>query len=210
MSPDAFAAKFPRLYHVAWPQARARIRRDGLMSPAALVEREGLPRDVLLAPRAEITDLGGGMILNDNSPLNLAVLRRALPDSLSVEDWLGELNRRVFLFPKEARARAFANAAAAAGKARDIWVFDTRGFAAAYLDRMDITPFNTGAAVRNAPLRDRTTFAPLAGLDFAEWRTRRQRSAGLANPDNVTEVCVRGSAPGAANYAVEVIERPPV
>ena len=209
MSPDAFAALFPRLYHVAWPQARARIRRDGLMSPVALVEREGLPESVLETRRKAVTELRDGVILNDNTPIFEASLRTCLPADITVADWLRELNSRVFLFPDREAANAFAGVKAVRHLPRDIWVFDTLRFTRAFLPRMEITPFNTGSAKRGPPFRDRSIYAPLKGLDYREWRARRRMAGVKAGLDSVREVCVRHAAPGAADHAVEIIKRPP-
>ena len=199
MSPQEFAAAFPKLYHAAWPQARERIARDGLMSPLALCESMGLSdqetESILTTRRPAITDLGSGVVLNDNSPLQLGPLRRALPEHLSPEDWMRALNSRVFLFPSRRAADAFTSVLRSRELARDVWELDGRELAEAHLDRLEITPFNTGAATRRPPYRDLDTFAKVRGLDLDEWRHRRRR-AGRKTPDSVREVCVFHSAPG--------------
>ena len=209
MTPAAFAALHPRLYHVAWPEARARIRREGLLSPLALCKALELSaaetEDVLSTRRPDITPLAADVILNDDSPLNDKVLRRALPPDLSPTAWRRILNSRVFLFATKQAAREFANVRAARERARDVWVFDTRSFAEAFWGRMEITPINTGAASRRAPQRDRSIFAPLNGLDYGAWQRRRP----VKTPDRIREVCVRHSAPEAARFTVDLIEMPP-
>ena len=205
MTPAQFARRFPALYHAAWPEARDRIREEGLLSPLALAESLGLSEAeterVLTGTRPAITPLAPDVILNDNSPLQSGPLSRCLRDGLTPGDWKRALNSRVFLFTKEKEARAFANAAASRDRDRDVWAFDGLAFATAFLDRMEVTPFNTGAATRRPPLRDLSTFAPVAGLDFEQWRTRRVRAGEKQTPDSVREVCVRGSAPDAVRVA---------
>ena len=205
MSPDEFARRFPTLYHVAWPEARDRIREEGLLSPLALAESLGLSEAdreaVLSGTRPVITTLAPDVILNDNSPLQSGPLLRCLRNGLAPDDWKRALNSRVFLFTKGREARAFANAAASRDRARDVWAFDGLAFVEHFLDRMEVTPFNTGATTRKPPMRDLSTFAPVAGLDFEEWRMRRARAGEKTTPDTVREVCVRHSAPDAVRVA---------
>ena len=200
MTPEEFSDRFPILYHAAWPQARERIRRDGLMSPLAICEDLGFSaaetEKVLTTRRPRITAFRHDVILNDNSPLQDGPLRRALPPELSPEDWMRALNSRVFLFTKLREAEAFADAAASRSRARDLWAFDTATLADRYFDRLEITPFNTGATTRRPPARDLSTFAKVAETDFEEWRTRRIRTGIKTGKDNVREVCIYHSAPG--------------
>ena len=199
MSPQDFAAAFPTLYHAAWPQARDRIRRDGLMSPLALCEAMGLSQarteEVMTTRRGVITDMGEGVVLNDNSPLQMGPLRRALPEHLSPEDWMRALNSRVFLFPDRRAVDRFTGALRARDLARDVWEVDGLELAEAHLDRLEVTPFNTGATTRKPPERDLDTFAKVEGLDLAEWKMRRVSRGVKRTPDTVREVCVFHSAP---------------
>lgn len=206
MRPDEFADRFPTLYHAAWPEARERIAREGLMSPLAICESLGMSAPdteaVLTTRRAKITALRPDVILNDNSPLQEGPLRRALPPELSPQDWMRALNSRVFLFTKLREAEAFARAAASRDRARDIWAFDTAALARSHFDRLEITPFNTGATTRRPPLRDLSTFAKVAETDFEDWRSRRIRAGIKTGRDTVREVCVFHSAPGVSGVRI--------
>lgn len=213
MSPSDLAALHPTLFHVAPPEARERIREWGLLSPLALCETLELPeaetQAVMTTRRRATTPLGEGVALNDNSPLSLKRLQRCLAPGLAPQDWLRELNSRVFLFPKRELAQTFLEARANAGRARDLWSFDTQAFAQAFHSRMEIAPFNTGATLRVPPQRGLDTFAPLDGLDYREWRARRRGAGHIKGLDTIKEVCVRHSAPGAARFATGVETIPP-
>ena len=210
MTPTEFARRVasPTLYHASWPEARERIREDGLLSPLALCERLGLSedktREVMTRRRDTITEIAPGVVLNDNKPLQDGPLDRALEGSgLSPDEWRYELNSRVYLFRSRKLAEAFANAAASRDRRRDIWAFDTLDFAREFHNRIEITPFNTGSTVRQPPPRDRRTFARIDGLDYDEWRMRRVRAGYKTTPDTIREICVYHSAPGARGVLVQ-------
>ena len=213
MTPDELAALHPVLYHVGPPEARGLIETHGLLSPLALCGLLGFDdartEAVLTTLRRSTTPLGAGVALNDNSPISLKRLGDCLEPGLTPEAWLRELNSRVFLFPTRQGADNFVAARANAARARDVWSFDTARFASAFLDRLEITPFNTGATLRTTPRRGLLTFAPLEGLYYAEWRSRRREAGHKKGLDSIKEVCIRHSAPGAAGFALGVERIPP-
>ena len=206
MTPDEFAERFPRLYHVTEPGAAASVRRHGLLTTLdalALFGVDGARREALTARRrpdfvAVEHPEHGTLVVNDNKPLSEKALETCLDDGLAPSDWLRILNSMVFLWPDEDGVRSLLNARANRGRAREVLVFDTRSLAAAHLDAMRLSPINSGSTIRKPARRGLATYSKVADHSFDEWRRRRGGS------DRVREVAIEGSVPDAADHLIEV------
>lgn len=101
MTPEALAVLHPRLYHATEPGAHRSIRRHGLLSARAILDRldiEGDERVRLLERRRPAavrlsSAERGQFMLNDNLPLTEKAFQRCLDDGLTPADWLRCLNR---------------------------------------------------------------------------------------------------------------------
>ena len=78
--------------------------------------------------------------------------------------------------------------------------FDTLSLARAHAGRLEISPINSGATIHDPPRRGTSTYAPLLGTDWQEWRRRRGRAA----PDRIKEVTIRGPVPDAGAHIVRI------
>lgn len=209
MTAEELIACHPRLYHLTTPGAWEVIRQHGLLSTEELLRRAGLPdaevqsrirrkredREVL-----EPTPIGR-VVLNDNKPIHMGKLARCLDDGLSAEDWLAELNRRVFFWVKEARMRGLGEAAINRTDPRELLVLDTASVVAACGARMQVAPINTGNTQRKPARRGRDTFTPLGAMPHAQWR--RLRAARKSSPDEVVEVTVLDHVPDIERHLIE-------
>lgn len=206
MTPQALAARHPRLYRLAMRGASEGIRRHGLLPAAELARRAGRPLPAERRPGAVPLALPCGTVavLTDNAPLSFGKLARVLDDGLAPADWMAMLNARVFLWPDRALGQGNLKARRRLGYESEWQVFDTLGLLAPVWDRAEIAPINTGSTIHAPPRRGRSTFAPLAGLDFAAWRAAR-RDAGIKKGlDTPREVTVRGAVPQAGRHLLAI------
>lgn len=211
MSPEEFARRVPRLYHVtdrpAWPL----IARHGLLSTDGLVERFVSDPDLRVALRTKRRERpvplyagpDGAALLNDNIPLVLAQLARVLDDGLTPGEWLRILNGRVYFFPELSRASSFIEAGRRGGREKLLLTFDSLSVARAHLDRLFIAPINTGSAIRFPARRGHATFAPVAAVSWVEFASRRANVK--RSPDTVAEVSLLGGLPDVETH----LARPP-
>ena len=207
MTPEAFAARLPRLYRLSAAGSAASIRRHGLLCAASLARRAGhaLPDRRRPAALDLVLPDGTPVRITDNAPLSEARLARVLDDGLTPADWMAMLNARVFFWPSRSAGLGNLAARTRLGYASEWHVFDTARLLAPAWDRAEIAPFNTGATVHVPPRRGRATFAPLADLDFAEWRGRRRAAGVKKGLDAIAEVTVRGDLPEAGDALLEVV-----
>ena len=207
MTPEAFAARYPRLYRLSYVGSMTGIRVHGLLTARQLAERGGVTLEPTPRRTAMHLTLPGGhpATITDNRPLSVTRLARILDDGLTPADWIALLNDRVFFWPDRTAGESNLKARRALGYDSQWHVFDTLALLTPVWDRAEITPFNTGATVRMPPRRGRATFAPLSTLDFEEWRAQRRRIGTIHSLDSVREITVRGGVPHAANTLLEVV-----
>lgn len=203
MTGDELAAAFPRLFHAAEDGAWESIREHGLLSTSALLDLYGVAGDERDAIEARRRPTGvalarpglPGAIVRDQKPMTDAGLLRCL-DGLAPPDWYRILNGRVFFWPS--RRRLDRLLAAYRGRAHTVLTLDTASLVALHGPTIELSPYNSGTTMRNAPRRGRATFLPLADYPFAAWRAKR--SAGEA----VAEVTVPGAVRDAARHVLSV------
>jgi Family of unknown function (DUF7002) len=156
----------PRLYHVAEAGAWPAIRRHGLLSTSALLDRFEVPRVERRAlesrRRRDAVRLKhpqhGVAVVRDNKPIRPELLVACLAD-LSVADWFRTLNGRVFFWADRERASRLVGARANRRRPHDVLVVDTQALLARYGDRIRVASINTGAVLfPRAPKRGRATF----------------------------------------------------
>jgi hypothetical protein len=189
---DQLCRDCPRLYHVAIGGAWPTIRRHGLLSTSALLDLfgvDGAKRHSLeAARRPAIVPIRrpnlGTALLRDQSPMDDAGLRRALPPEIAPADWYRLLNGKVFFWLSEVRLHRLTTARAYRDRDHDVLVLDTRRLIAAYRSAIWLCPINSGATKPFAAPRGPATFARIADYDYAGWSRRRRRD------ERVVELCV--------------------
>ena len=206
MTPEDLAARHPRLFHLTFAGAWDGILARGLLSTSRLLDlfevvgedRRRLERTCRPAATPIRHPAYGTAVLNDQTPMSEAALARCLDDGLTPADWLGLLNRRVFLWADEAGLSRLAGAKANRGRAVEVLVVDTLGLARAHAERIELSPINSGATLRKAARRGTATFTPLAELSYDQWRRKRGRL------DRILEVTVLDGVPDVARYVTDV------
>jgi uncharacterized protein DUF7002 len=166
----------PELLHVAEAGAWPSIRRFGLLSTSALLDRfqvTGLERErIEAAPRPDAVLLKhpaiGEAWIRDNRPLRPTILAASL-DGISPAEWIRLLSGRVFFWVDRGRAVGLIEARAHRNRSHDVLVLDTRRVLAHHGGAIDLTAFNTGAALfPGGPRRGPSAFTPLSHYRAAQ------------------------------------------
>ncbi len=172
----AFVTAYPLIYHVSEAGAWASIRRLGLLSTTALLDRFEIAGEerhqIESRRRREAVEIDhprhGRAWIRDNKPLRESVLAARL-DGMSPEQWYEALNSRVFFWVHRARAATLVGARAHRGRDHDVLVVDTRALIEVHGEQVALAAINTGAALfPNAPRRGAATFRPLTARDATE------------------------------------------
>lgn len=179
-----------RLVHLTLAGNLPSIRRQGLLPPARLAALAGVDPAAILLRAAPVTlaTPGGEVTLNHQRPLR-AGRRGGWLDGMSVEDWARQLDERVFLWPVRRGAR-FAGSLGDRGGALALQI-DAAALFDAAADRIDLSPINSGSALRRPAWRGPWLYVPATAPVEALRENRRQRGL-VAGPDGVAEVSVRG------------------
>ncbi|WP_374306738.1 hypothetical protein [Methylocella sp.] len=205
MSPEDFAARRPRLFHVTEEDALEGVARRGLLSASRLLDLfgyEGERRRALeRTPRGDFVELGdprlGRAVLSDNRPLNLKALAACL-DGASPEEWLAILNARAFFWASETDALRHLSARANRGRRKVTLVVDALGLARRHGARLELCPINSGATRRRPARRGPSIFTPLEATSFEGWRRLR------GGRDALREVAVRDAVEDLRDFLLEV------
>jgi hypothetical protein len=205
MSPEEFARRYPKLYHLTHPEAIAGIRKHGLLPTIALLalyEINGARLDEIAGTirPASITinhPVHGSATITDNIPMSERALLGCLDDGLSPRDWLHILNRRVFFWPDEKSVAAHLAAGERRGIKKQVMVFDTLSIAEEHHEQMEISPINSGSTIRKPARRGLSTFSAVHRYDYREWQGLR------GGRDTVREVTVVGGVRSVDRHLIE-------
>ncbi len=189
---DAFVALVGAvLTHVTSAANVTSIRDLGLLPSETLALRSGIEPDDILLREAPVTlRLGQATArLNHQRPLRAGRSRAAqFLDGHTLEAWAMQLDRRVFFWPARA-PDAFARSLDRAGAAVTLR-FDARMLFRRCGDRLDLSPINSGSALRQPARRGDWLYVPATQASrFAD--ARRLRGAARAR-DQVAEMSLRG------------------
>lgn len=206
MTVDQLVDFYPRLFHMATIGAWPSIQQHGLRTTRHLVETSGLPAAdqaaLLHARRPTSTVVNhpryGEVTIRDQAPLREDNLVASLTD-MTVAEWLQTLNERVFFWLHPDRLHKLLNARLYRHREHDVLVVNTRSLVETHLDRIQLSPINSGATIFPSRVtRGSTTFQPIDQYPFAQ--RRKGRSVATA----VTELAVVGGAPDLAEHVVRV------
>ena len=209
MTPADLAARHPRLYHLTHRHNLACIRACGLLSASALLKKFGKSdterQRIETERRATSLHLeyaGGCATISDNAPISMASLAGCLDNGLTPQDWLRELNRRVFFWVDEARLQKLILAKNNRGQEKSVLVLNTLTVAQAYSDKIELCAINSGATVRRAARRGTGTFTPLGRFSYEAWRALR------GGRDSICEVTFTDAIPDVFSHVIEVRDVP--
>jgi hypothetical protein len=176
------------------------IREFGLLPPEALARLCGTSPDEIILRQAPLMLRRENLTaqLNHQRPLLAGRKQEArFLDGHTLASWAEQLDRRVFFWPSR-RQDAFVSSLAAPATFR----FDARRLFRFCGDRLDLSPINSGSALRRAARRGDWLYVPATrASDFPDAR-RLRGDAG--SRDSVAEVSLRGGLPADALAACRV------
>lgn len=205
---DELIRLFPRLYHMAEDGSWPGIQKHGLLSTSALLdlyEVNGTDRIAIESERRfESVTLThpthGEAVVRDQKPLREGPLEKCLI-GLTLREWYEMLNARVFFWLTEARLLRLLSAVPYRSLRHDVLILDTRDLVEKYIDRIALTPINTGSTLYNPRPRGRDTFSLVSDYPFEE----RRRARGVS--DAVAELVVLRGVPDIRDVAIRVEKR---
>lgn len=189
---------YPKLFHMADPEAWPGIARHGLLSTQALLDLYEVPepqrRRLLGQHRPRSVPLShplhGAAVVRDQKPLHPGKLAACLTDGTTVEQWLQALNSNVFFWLQSERLERLLAARAYRNHDHLVVTVDTdRLLAAVPRDAVTLSRINSGATVFRAVPRGAATFQPI------EQFPHPPRRRALASASDVAELCVAWGVP---------------
>jgi hypothetical protein len=170
LDPRRLIERYPVLYHMAEDRSWESIRRIGLLSTSALLDRFGIEGDQRYAVesclRPEIVSIEhpelGVALVRDNKPMQETVLRRCL-QGMEPREWYEHLNRRVFFWVERKRLLKLLGARAYRERPHLVLEVDTPELLRRHTEKVTLSPINSGATFAMSPaLRGPETFRRIA------------------------------------------------
>ena len=155
--PD-LVSRCPVLYHMAEDGSWESIRRLGLLSTSALLDRFGVEGErrfeIESMRRPEIVAVEhpehGRALIRDNTPMQERSLQRCLTD-MSPREWYETLNRRVFFWVDRKRLRKLLEAKAYRDRPHLVLELDTEELLRPHGDDVTLSAINSGATFAMNP-----------------------------------------------------------
>ena len=185
MNQEQFLQRCKQLWHIAPAGAWEVIAQRGIRTAEQLIRAADLTEEarteLLTQPRAKDVTLmvdGSQVILRDQEPLTRHPdLPSIMDEGLTVADWVGLLNSRVFLFTAAAPMKTFLAKYTEIHGAQDRISFSPMRVSQLPAGTLELTTKNTGAIARSKGVQKRRDdFLPMS------------RVPGTASPKEVTIV----------------------
>jgi hypothetical protein len=147
---EAFARKFPRLYHATDTENVPFIMQEGLHCAEEIVRRAGLSeietQSLLSSPRKKSIPIefpnGAKALLRDQKPLRLAHLQRRYPH-LPANVYTRSLSRRIFFWCSDNK-KTSTGSSIYNGRHQTILIFDTAKVLLDFGDQIELCRVNSG------------------------------------------------------------------
>ena len=159
MELERLISRYPTLYHMAEDESWESIRRLGLLSTSALLDRfevEGEERLAIeSARRPEIVRVEhpdhGVALVRDNKPMQEKSLERCLYGGMTPREWYEHLNRRVFFWVEWKRLLKLLGARAYKDRPHLVLEVDAAKLLDRHAERVTLSPINSGATFAMSP-----------------------------------------------------------
>ncbi len=112
-------------------------------------------------------------VIRDQKPMSDAALRKCL-QGMEPRQWYETLNRKVFFWMTRDRLLTLLSARAYKNRAHCVLTISTAGMVERHLQRVTLSPINSGCTVPNPQPRGRATFLPIEAYPFEEWVKKRR------------------------------------
>lgn len=188
---DEIVSLYPHLYHMATAGSWPSIKQHGLVCTRLACEMasvdEPLKTKLISELRPDSVAIGGAsgpkFVVRDQKPMNATTLAKALQD-MTASEWLLSLNSKVFFWPTKKRLKTMMGARPYKNVAHDVLVLDTAKLLKAELDKVWLSPMNSGATIPFSHPRGSGTFQRVDNFDLAARLAMAGRNSAIA------EVCV--------------------
>jgi hypothetical protein len=167
---ERLISRYPTLYHMAEDGSWESIRRHGLLSTSALLDRFEIEDEqrfaIESACRPEIVCVEhpehGTALVRDNKPMQEKALERCLLE-MTPREWYEHLNRRVFFWVERKRLLKLLGARAYRDRPHLVLEVETAGLLKRHGERVLLSPINSGATFALGPApRGPETFRRIA------------------------------------------------
>ena len=167
---ERLISRYPTLYHMAEDESWESIRKHGLLSTSALLDRFEIEDEQRFAiestRRPEIVRVEhpehGVALVRDNKPMQEKALKRCLLE-MTPREWYEHLNRRVFFWVKRRRLLKLLGARAYRDRPHLVLEVQTAGLLERHAEGVSLSPINSGATFALSPvLRGPNTFRRVA------------------------------------------------
>jgi hypothetical protein len=190
------------VYHLTHASNVPLIARDGLHPAAALMRKTGVDEAAANSFRSQTVTLPSGIVLRDQSPMPPKALSRCLDPPLTPPDWYELVNVRVFF--RLDRDRLLRHWAANRGSRQICYTVSTARLLEQYAAFIELSPFNSGNALRRAAKRGHRTFVPLMDWTRQGWHAEALPGAVPRSPSHKpAELTVRRSIPDFLSLVVD-------
>lgn len=203
---EELVKQYPLLYHMTARKNLPSITRRGLLSTSAMLRHFQVPEQQRLkletCHRPESVEIhhpdGSVAEVRDHKPIKDEKLCKCLEDGLTPREWYQILNSKVFFWVTIERLYKMSKAYSKTRYA--VFVVDTKGLLAACLERVTLSPINSGSTLYVPAPRGRRTF--LAPHEYPFQSRRRKRGSDNA----VAELAVEHSLPEIWKHVLFVYE----
>ena len=192
---EELVKRYPLLYHMTAKKNLPSITRRGLLSTSTMLrrfevpERQRLELETCRRPESvEIRHPDGSVAeVRDHEPMKDEKLCKCLEDGLTPREWYQILNSKVFFWVTRDRLEKMSKKYSDTRYA--VLVVDTKGLLADCLERVTLSPINSGSTLCKPTKRGHRTFLPIHEYPF---RSRR-KERGTRNA--IAELTVEHSVP---------------
>lgn len=170
MEIEALVQRYPILYHMAEDGSCPSLKRNGLLSTSALLDKFEIQgeqrRAIESSRRPEMVRLDhpehGTAFIRDNKPMSESAVRRCLTGMTS-QEWYETLNRRVFFWVDRSRLLKLLGARAYRDRPHLVLEVDTAELLRCHAERVTLSSINSGATFNMKPApRGPETFCRIA------------------------------------------------
>jgi hypothetical protein len=205
MTKDELVLNYPTLFHMAEDGSWESIKRFGLLSTTALLnlfQIDGTFRTAIESQRrpnsvAIRNPTLGVAVIRDQKPMSETALVGCL-DRMTPTAWYQLLNGKVFFWLRRDRLSRLLQARAYRDSRHCVLTLDTAAILNRHIDKITLSPINSGSTIFKPQPRGQNTFLPIADYPFDRWSQKRGVSQAIV------ELAVEYSVPDIGEMVVKV------
>lgn len=146
-------SKYPKLYHMADNDSWLNIKKHGLLSTSALLDKweyTGLEREIIECKhRPEMVPIYhrvyGKAVIRDQKAMRPERLKKCLPKDITVEGWCRFINNKVFFWASWKGLKMFIAANEYIYKPHLVITIDTKLLLQRYVNKITLSSINSGS-----------------------------------------------------------------